>query len=81
MELILISPDFDAKNGVAESWDDFTQFGTNFQWFQPPIHPAFMQRRFFLVIGYLLSPLCWWNDLIFKSINSSKALLYISLQY
>jgi hypothetical protein len=21
---------------------------------------------FFLVIGYLLSPLCWWNDLIFN---------------
>lgn len=21
---------------------------------------------FFLVIGYLLSPLCWWNDLVFN---------------
>ncbi|MEH2141913.1 MAG: hypothetical protein V7K54_06490 [Nostoc sp.] len=31
--------------GVAESWDNFAQFGTNFQWFQPPIHPAFMQRQ------------------------------------
>ncbi|MEH2459726.1 hypothetical protein [Nostoc sp.] len=30
--------------GVAESWDDFAQFVTNFQWFQPPIHPALMQR-------------------------------------
>jgi lysophospholipase L1-like esterase len=31
--------------GVAESWDDFAEFDTSFQWFQPPIHPAFMQRR------------------------------------
>jgi hypothetical protein len=31
--------------GVAELWDDFAQFGTNFQWFQPPIHPALMQRQ------------------------------------
>lgn len=31
-------------NGVAESWDDFTQFGTNFQWFQTPIHPAFIMQ-------------------------------------
>ncbi|MDJ0795775.1 MAG: hypothetical protein QNJ51_02875 [Calothrix sp. MO_167.B12] len=30
--------------GIAESWDDFAQFGTNYQWFYPPIHPAFMQR-------------------------------------
>ena len=29
---------------IAESWDDFAQFVRNFQWFQPPIHPAFMQR-------------------------------------
>ena len=29
--------------GVAESWDDFAQFRTNYQWFHPPIHPAFMQ--------------------------------------
>ncbi|MCC5647110.1 hypothetical protein LC607_30220 [Nostoc sp. CHAB 5824] len=33
------------KTGVAELWDDFAQFGTNFQWFQPPIHPPSMQRR------------------------------------
>ncbi|MFM5979205.1 MAG: hypothetical protein ACKO9I_01450 [Sphaerospermopsis kisseleviana] len=33
-----------AKCGVAESWDDFAQFRTNFQRFQTPIHPAFMQR-------------------------------------
>jgi hypothetical protein len=33
------------KHGVAESWDDFAQFRTNFQRFQTPIHPAFMQRE------------------------------------
>jgi hypothetical protein len=33
------------KSGVAESWDDFAQFRTNYQWFHPPIHPAFMQRQ------------------------------------
>lgn len=33
-----------SKIGVAELWDDFAQLGTDFQWFQPPIHPAFMQR-------------------------------------
>ncbi|MBD2730940.1 hypothetical protein H6G96_32640 [Nostoc sp. FACHB-892] len=32
------------KPRVAESWDDFAQFGTSFQWFQLPIHPASMQR-------------------------------------
>ncbi|MEH1804617.1 hypothetical protein [Nostoc sp.] len=26
--------------GIAELWDDFTHFVRNFQWFQPPIHPA-----------------------------------------
>ncbi|MBE9005765.1 hypothetical protein IQ259_12080 [Fortiea sp. LEGE XX443] len=31
--------------GVAESWDDLAQIGTNYQWFQPQIHPALMQRR------------------------------------
>jgi hypothetical protein len=36
---------FTGKLGVAESRDDFAQFETNFQGFQPPIHPAFMQRR------------------------------------
>jgi hypothetical protein len=25
-----------------------------------------LKGGFFLVIGYLLSPLCWWNDLIFN---------------
>ncbi len=25
-----------------------------------------LRGGFFLVIGYLLSPLCWWNDLIFN---------------
>ncbi|MBC5797763.1 hypothetical protein H5968_22065 [Sphaerospermopsis sp. LEGE 00249] len=34
--------------GVAESWDDFAQFRTNFQRFQTPIHPAFMQRAYYL---------------------------------
>lgn len=29
-----------SNSGVAELWDDFTQSGTNFQWFQPPNHPA-----------------------------------------
>ena len=33
--------------GVAESWDNFAQFVRSFQWFQPPIHPAFMQRPIF----------------------------------
>ncbi|WDD36369.1 hypothetical protein PQG02_32800 (plasmid) [Nostoc sp. UHCC 0926] len=33
------------NSGVAESWNDFAQFKTNFQWFQPLIHPAFMQRQ------------------------------------
>ncbi|MEH2164631.1 MAG: hypothetical protein V7K38_27150 [Nostoc sp.] len=33
------------KIGVAESWDDFAQFKTNYQWFHLPIHPAFMQRQ------------------------------------
>ncbi|WP_146034008.1 hypothetical protein [Nostoc cycadae] len=33
-----------STDGVAESWDDFAQFRTNYQWFHPPIHPAFMQR-------------------------------------
>ncbi len=44
--------------GVAESWDDFAQFGTNYQCFQAPIHPAFMQRQIFLSEArtrYLLS--------------------------
>ncbi|BAZ66816.1 hypothetical protein NIES4106_15690 [Fischerella sp. NIES-4106] len=30
---------------------------------------TFLQKLrggFFLVIGYLLSPLCWWNDLVFN---------------
>ncbi|OCQ93487.1 hypothetical protein BCD64_00900 [Nostoc sp. MBR 210] len=35
--------------GVAELWDDFAQCGMNFQWFQQPIHPAFMQRQNFLL--------------------------------
>lgn len=35
--------------GVAESWDDFAQFRTNFQRFQTPIHPGFMQRRNFFI--------------------------------
>ncbi|MCC5658405.1 hypothetical protein LC608_15685 [Nostoc sp. XA010] len=30
--------------GAAEAWDDFAQLRTTFQWFQPPIHPTFMQR-------------------------------------
>ncbi|MBW4639409.1 MAG: hypothetical protein KME05_14465 [Gloeocapsa sp. UFS-A4-WI-NPMV-4B04] len=25
-----------------------------------------LRGGFFFVIGYLLSPLCWWNDLIFN---------------
>ncbi|MEH2071922.1 MAG: hypothetical protein V7K47_27860 [Nostoc sp.] len=25
-----------------------------------------LRGGFFLVLGYLLSPLCWWNDLIFN---------------
>ena len=25
-----------------------------------------LRGGFFLVIGYLLSPLCWWNDLVFN---------------
>jgi len=25
-----------------------------------------LKGGFFLVIGYLLSPLCWWNDLVFN---------------
>ncbi|NJM73474.1 MAG: hypothetical protein HC862_27000 [Scytonema sp. RU_4_4] len=25
-----------------------------------------LRGGFFLVIGYLLSPLCWWNDLLFN---------------
>lgn len=25
-----------------------------------------LRGGFFLVVGYLLSPLCWWNDLIFN---------------
>jgi hypothetical protein len=25
-----------------------------------------IKSGFFLVIGFLLSPLCWWNDLIFN---------------
>jgi hypothetical protein len=25
-----------------------------------------LRGGFFVVIGYLLSPLCWWNDLIFN---------------
>lgn len=33
--------------GVAELWDDFTQFGTAFQLFQLPIHTAFIQRQRF----------------------------------
>ncbi len=35
--------------GVAELWDDLTQFRTNFPRFQPPIHPAFMQRQLFKI--------------------------------
>jgi hypothetical protein len=30
--------------GVAGLEDEFAQFITYFQWFRPPIHPAFMQR-------------------------------------
>ena len=41
---ILIAINF----GIADSWDNFAQFGTNYQWFHPPIHPAFMQRPSFL---------------------------------
>jgi hypothetical protein len=33
---------------VAESWDNSGQFGTNLQWFKPPINAAFMQRQSFL---------------------------------
>ncbi|MEH2457850.1 hypothetical protein [Nostoc sp.] len=29
---------------VAKSWDNFAQSGTNFQWFEPPIYSAFIQR-------------------------------------
>ncbi len=25
-----------------------------------------LKGGFFLVVGYLLSPLCWWNDLVFN---------------
>lgn len=25
-----------------------------------------LRGGFFLIIGYLLSPLCWWNDLVFN---------------
>ncbi len=25
-----------------------------------------LRGGFFLVFGYLLSPLCWWNDLLFN---------------
>ncbi|MBW4591032.1 hypothetical protein G7B40_008440 [Aetokthonos hydrillicola Thurmond2011] len=32
------------NNGIAESWDDFTLLETNYQWFQLPIHPAFMEH-------------------------------------
>ncbi|WP_334834535.1 hypothetical protein [Nostoc sp.] len=32
------------KPGIAESWDDFVQLGTNFQWFQPETHPMIQQR-------------------------------------
>ncbi|MBW4452197.1 MAG: hypothetical protein KME55_05650 [Nostoc indistinguendum CM1-VF10] len=34
--------------GIAESWDDVAEFDTSFQWSQPPIHPAFMQRLFLI---------------------------------
>jgi hypothetical protein len=33
------------------------------------LKPGFSKKirgGFFLVLGYLLSPLCWWNDLIFN---------------
>lgn len=51
---------------VAESWDDFIQFVMNFQWFQPPIHSAFMQRRYLLVITlqmWFLEPILNQNEL------------------
>ncbi|MBH8563513.1 hypothetical protein I8748_15180 [Nostoc sp. CENA67] len=40
---------------------------------EPTVSEAFKQDfftklrgGFFLVLGYLLSPLCWWNDLLFN---------------
>ncbi|MEH2423460.1 MAG: CHAT domain-containing protein [Nostoc sp.] len=29
---------------IAKSWDNVAQSGTNFQWFEPPIYSAFIQR-------------------------------------
>ncbi|ARV62841.1 hypothetical protein BZZ01_03850 [Nostocales cyanobacterium HT-58-2] len=33
-------------------------------WKQAPLKK--LRGGFFLVLGYLLSPLCWWNDLLFN---------------
>ncbi|MEH2437051.1 MAG: hypothetical protein V7K25_22890 [Nostoc sp.] len=41
--------------GVAESWDDFAEFETSFQWFQPAIHATFMQRHKLLAIVMALT--------------------------
>jgi hypothetical protein len=37
-----------AISGVVELGDDFAQFIMYFQWFRPPIHPAFVQRPILL---------------------------------
>jgi hypothetical protein len=33
------------EDGIVESWDDFAENRTSFQWFQPQIQPAVMQSQ------------------------------------
>jgi hypothetical protein len=38
----------------------FSQTNTNIPWWRR------LRGIFFVGLGYLLSPLCWWNDLVFN---------------
>jgi hypothetical protein len=43
-----------------------TQLAQTASWSYPKLMLKKLKGGFFLVVGYLLSPLCWWNDLFFN---------------
>lgn len=58
-------PILDQESSVAkQSHPEQLEFAALRDWKQNTFKK--LRGGFFLVLGYLLSPLCWWNDLLFN---------------